>query len=273
MNAQNTKISRRGLMLGTAALVATSAMPSFAKEAITQFKPTGSASVDHAALSAILSAVVKRDAEGYHQVDYKVLKGDRAPLKAYLAAMAKVDPVTLSSDEAHAYWVNLYNAVTLDIVVEHYPVSSIKKINLGGGGLFGSGPWSKPLITISGQELTLDDIEHRIVRGLFNDPMSHYGLNCASYSCPNLETEAYTGANINDKLAKSARDYIGHKRGVRVRRDRITASKIFSWYADDFGGEDKLKAHWAEFATAEKAAEITAADIRNYTYDWSLNDV
>lgn len=273
MNAENIQISRRVLMLSAAAFMGASVMPSFAKDAITKFKPTGSAKVDHSALSNILGAVVKRDSKGYHQVDYKVLKGDVGPLKAYLAAMEKVNPVSLSVDEAHAYWVNLYNAVTLDIVVQHYPVSSIKKINLGGGGLFGSGPWSKPLITISGEALTLDDIEHRIVRAIFNDPMSHYGLNCASFSCPNLETEAYTGANINDKLAKSARDYIGHSRGVRVRNGKITASKIFSWYADDFGGEGNLKAHWAQFASADKAAEINAASIRNYTYDWSLNDV
>ncbi|MBA3447167.1 MAG: DUF547 domain-containing protein [Pseudaminobacter sp.] len=191
----------------------------------------------------------------------------------YIADLETVDPTRLSRDEAHAYWTNLYNAKTLDVVLGRYPVSSIKKINLGGGGIFGGGPWSKKLITVQGIKLSLDDIEHRIVRPLFADPMSHYGLNCASYSCPNLATVSYTGQNIDSKLLEGASDYINHDRGLSISDGRITASKIYSWYANDFGGEDHLKVHWKQFATPELAAKIDGGRIGSYVYDWTLNDI
>lgn len=259
--------------MGAGAIVAASTMPSFAKGAIAKFKPAGGGSFDHGAFNQILGQHVKRDSAGYNRFDYAALKRNVAPLKAYLKALTAIDPTTLSRNEAHAYWINLYNAKTLDVVIDRYPVSSIKKINLGGGGLFGSGPWSKPLITVSGTNLSLDDVEHRIVRALFKDPMSHYGLNCASYSCPNLASKAYTGGNITGLLQQTGRDYVGHNRGVRVRNGKITASKIFSWYDDDFGGKGNLKAHWTSLATPAKAAEINNAKISKFTYDWSLNDV
>ena len=265
--------SRRNVLVGTSAILAASTMPSFGKGAIAKFNPKGSASFDHGAFSQILGKYVKRDGDGYNRFDYAGMKSNRGSLTAYLNALTSADPTKLSRNEAHAYWINLYNAKTLDIVVGKYPVSSIKKINLGGGGLFGSGPWSKPLISISGTNLSLDDVEHRIVRALFKDPMSHYGLNCASYSCPNLASKAYTGGNIKALLAQTGRDYIGHNRGVRVRGGKITASKIFSWYDDDFGGKRNLKAHWMSLATPAKAAEIKPAKISKFTYDWSLNDV
>jgi hypothetical protein len=152
--------------------------------------------------------------------------------------------VSLSRNEAHAYWINLYNAKTLEVVAEAYPVTSIKKINLGGSFLFGSGPWKAKLMTVNGTELSLDDVEHEIVRALFNDPMSHYGLNCASYSCPNLATRAYTGANVNALARQTGCRLCQSSARGGVSNGRITASKIYSWYAGDFGGKGRLKDHW-----------------------------
>jgi Protein of unknown function, DUF547 len=236
------------------------------------FRPAGSGSVDHSAFDALLADAVKLDASGYAAVDYAGLKRRHGELIAYVEALQGVDAAGLSRGEAHAYWINLYNAKTLDVVLERYPVKSIRDINLGGG-FFGRGPWSKKLMTVSGTELSLDDVEHRIVRALFNDPFSHYALNCASVSCPNLMPRAYTAANLTAQMAESARLYINHPRGLRLANGSITASKIYSWYADDFGGKDNLKAHWAEFAAPELAAALAAADIGSFTYDWTLNDV
>ena len=256
-----------------AALTLAAAAPALAADdAIERFRPAGSATVDHSAFDTLLTKHVRPDGEGYTRVDYAGLATDHATLDAYLDELATVSPADLSRDEAHAYWINLYNAKTLDVVLDHYPVESIRRINLGGA-LFKPGPWSKEILAIDGTELTLDDVEHRIVRAIFDDPMSHYGLNCASYSCPNLMPTAYTGANVDALLEESGRQYVGHDRGVRVRDGRITASKIFQWYADDFGGEDALKAHWTSLADGEKAAEIDAAEIARYRYDWSLNDL
>lgn len=266
------QLDRRTALLGLAAIAAAPALvPLEALAALTGFRPRGRASVDHSAFDQLLKAHVRPDAEAYNRVDYRGVKANQAALKAYLAMLQGIDPTSLSKNEAHAYWINLYNAKTLDVVAEAFPVSSIKKINLGGSFLFGSGPWKAKLMRVNGTELSLDDVEHEIVRALFKDPMSHYGLNCASYSCPNLATRAYTGANIDALLRQSGVDYVNHPRGVAIKNGRITASKIYSWYAGDFGGKGKLKDHWASLAEPAKAAEIQAASISGYEYDWSIN--
>jgi hypothetical protein len=274
---RTTAFSRRQLLGGAVAvggLAVLSPGTAAASEALTRFRPKGTGGMDHRALDAILARHVKPDAERYNRVDYRSLKaGAQGALKAYVQVLEAARPSTFSSAEAHAYWVNLYNAKTLDVVLDHYPVTSIKRINLGGGGLFGSGPWSRKLMTVEGEALSLDDIEHRIVRPLFSDPMSHYALNCASYSCPNLAAKAYTGAAIARMMDESGRAYVNHPRGVRVSGGVITASRIYSWYAADFGGRAKLKGHWTALAEPDLAARIAPAAIGGYEYDWTLNDV
>tara|TARA_R110002020_G_scaffold993_7_gene4947 strand:- start:604 stop:1419 length:816 start_codon:yes stop_codon:yes gene_type:complete len=267
-------LDRRTLLAGLAATAAASALPSRpAAAAMAAFSPKGAGTADHSAFDALLRAHVRPDGAGYNRVDYRELKANLAALEAYVASLEAMNPVLLSRNEAHAYWINLYNAKTLQIVTAAFPVSSIKKINLGGSFLFGSGPWKARLMSVNGRALSLDDVEHEIVRGLFGDPMSHYGLNCASYSCPNLATRAFTGANVDALLRDNAVDYVNHPRGVAVSNGRITASKIYSWYAGDFGGKGRLKDHWMALASPQKAAEIAAATISGYEYDWSINAV
>jgi Protein of unknown function, DUF547 len=263
-------MNRRSFLLA-ATSVALLPQAAYAAAPLRAFKPGGAGTVDHSAFDTILKSHVSVDDAGYARVDYRGLKAKAGALSEYLKALEAVDAPALSRGEAHAYWINLYNAKTLDVVLERYPVASIRDINLGGG-FFGRGPWSKKMMTVSGTELSLDDVEHRIVRPLFNDPLSHYALNCASYSCPNLMPTAYTAANRKALMAESAALYINHPRGVSVDGGRITASKIYSWYADDFGGKDKLKEHWAAYATPELAARIADAALGSFVYDWSLND-
>ncbi|MEX3011297.1 DUF547 domain-containing protein [Hoeflea sp. TYP-13] len=271
-----TGISRRQLLTGTTTITAVficGISPVTAAGPIGKFRPGGNGGIGHSAFDAILRAYVRRDANGYNTIDYRGLKAaGHGALKSYLGTLQNAKPSTFSANEAHAYWINLYNAATLDVVTDHYPVTSIKKINLGGGGLFGSGPWSRRFLSVEGTALSLDDIEHRIVRPIFSDPMSHYGLNCASYSCPNLVTSAYTGSNLDGLLQRNARDYVNHERGVSVRSGRITSSKIYSWYAADFGGKPRLKQHWGAFAAPQHGAAIRAASLGRFVYDWSLND-
>jgi Protein of unknown function, DUF547 len=267
--------SRRHLLLGSAALFSAALLPelAYAASALTAFTPSGSGGFDHSAFNSVLSGAVVPDNEGYNHVNYKALKGKAAALKAALAQMQKANPSSFSKAEAMAFWINLYNAKTLDVVLDRYPVASIKKINLGGGGLFGSGPWSAKILNVEGQELSLDDVEHRILRPLFKDPMVHYALNCASYSCPNLSASAFTAKNTASQMEASASAYINHPRGVSVDGTAITASRIYSWYGADFGGKRKLKAHWMKFAAPDKAAAINSALAVSFGYDWKLNDV
>lgn len=266
--------TRRALLAGAAALAAASALPAPANAAaIGTFRPRGNSGMDHSAFDALLQRFVATDGNGYNAVDYRSFRAaGLSDLKAYLAALEQAAPSTFSRAEAHAYWINLYNAKTLEVVLDHYPVRSIRDIDLGGG-LFRRGPWSKELLTVEGVGISLDDIEHNIVRPLFDDPLSHYGLNCASYSCPNLAGRAYSGDNISTLLSQGASDYICHPRGVSVSDGRIAASKIYSWYADDFGGRRGLKPHWLEFAGPDHANEIEPASIGGFHYDWRLNEV
>lgn len=275
MNPTTQALSRRNLLAGAGTGIVATVLPSVGDAStLGQFTPAGGDRIGHDTFDALLQRFVQPDAERYNRVDYRALRdAGHQTVKTYVTGLVQSDPTRLSRDEAHAYWINLYNAKTLDVVLDHYPVRSIRDIKLGGGGLFKTGPWSRKLLIINGTELSLDDIEHRIVRPVFSDPMSHYGLNCASYSCPNLATRAYTGENIAGMLAQSGRDYVNHSRGVHVSNGRITASRIYNWYADDFGGTGGLKRHWMALATPDLASRIEAASIGGYDYDWSLNDV
>jgi hypothetical protein len=116
-------------------------------------------------------------------------------LKDYISTLVAVDPATLNRSEQFALLANLYNAKTIDIVLENYPVKSIKDISLGGGlfAAFTGGPWKAKVLKMKGVALSLDDIEHGILRPTFRDPRVHYAVNCASVGCPNLGTEAFTG--------------------------------------------------------------------------------
>ena len=273
----SVELTRRAVLaaaLASGSAAVLPAIPAYAASPIRAFKPSGSGKMGHKAFDSILKRHLKPDNAGYNRVDYRGLKNSaHGALKAYLGDLQAATPSRFSQAAAHAYWINLYNAATLDVVLDHYPVKSIKKINLGGGGLFGSGPWSKDLLKVEGQDLSLDDVEHRIVRPLFRDPLSHYALNCASYSCPNLATTAFTHTNLSALMAENAVKYVNHTRGVDVSRGSITASKIYSWYAGDFGGRSKLKSHWSQFAEPDLSGAIKAARIGRFRYDWSLNDV
>lgn len=277
MNIPFKALSRRNLLVGLVLCGVGAAQNGTAfaeQEPIAAFVPKGSGSVTHERFDALLQAYVRRNAERYNRVDYRSLqRSGHAELKLYIAGLEEHDPVTLSATDALAYWINLYNAKTLDVVLSSYPIPSIREIKLGGGGFFTSGPWSKKIVRINGSDLSLDDIEHRIVRPIFGDPMSHYGLNCASYSCPNLLSRAYTGDTIASALQANAVDYINHRRGISISGNVIIASKIYSWYAGEFGRGLKLKEHWMKYAEPDLGVRIQRAKIGSFTYDWSLNDV
>ncbi|MCV6546783.1 MAG: DUF547 domain-containing protein [Cohaesibacter sp.] len=249
-------------------------VPSSAKAAslANSFAAKGSASLDHSDYSNLLKRYVVKGSDGLNRVNYRGLKTQRKALKAYLDRMQGVNVKSLSSNAAKAFWINLYNAKTLDVVLDRYPVKSIKDIKLGGG-FFGSGPWKKKLLTVGGKQLSLDDIEHKIARKTWKDSRLHYGFNCASIGCPNLLPEAFKGAKINSQLNKAARDYINHPRGVSVTKNGITASKIYDWYDEDFGSKKQLIAHWQRHAAPHlKQALIKQQSIKGYAYNWSLND-
>src|SRR5262249_29757114 len=179
----------------------------------------------------------------------------------------------LDRREQFAYWVNLYNAATLRIVLDHYPVKSIRDISLGGA-LFQVGPWGAKVVTVKGERLSLDDIEHRILRPLWRDARVHYVVNCASIGCPDMPPAPLTGANAEAVLETAARGYINHPRGALTQNGRLVVSSLYRWYREDFGGSDAgVLAHLRRYALPPLAAEFSRVSaIDRYEYDWSLND-
>jgi len=229
--------------------------------------------IDHSAYTAVLETYIVRDETlALNRFRYgAVTAEDQKALDAYLERMQGIEISQHNRAVQRAYWTNLYNALTLDLVLKAYPVESIRDI---GGGLFSSGPWSDTVATVEGVELTLNDIEHRILRPIWDDPLNHYGVNCASVSCPNLLKQAYTSDNIERLLRENARDYVNSSRGVRIENGEVTASKIYEWFQADFGGtETAVINHIRQFAGPERAARLDViGEIDDYAYDWSLND-
>jgi len=238
-----------------------------------QNSPDSGISPDHGVWDTFLKTFVKDDPAGLNRVDYAgVTDADKNALAGYLTQLAATPVLSLNRDEQQAYWINLYNALTVQVILDHFPVATIRDIDISPG-LFSDGPWGKKLIDIEGEPVSLDDIEHRILRPIWNDPRQHYALNCASVGCPDLIARAYTAADMERLLNENAAAYVNSPRGVRIQDGGIVASSIYDWFAEDFGGSEKgVILHLAQYATgAGKAALEKAAGIDDYDYDWSLN--
>lgn len=233
--------------------------------------------VDHSAWDRLLKTYVKPGADGLNRVDYASLKADGLPaLRKYIATLEQVDPRKLDRNDQFALLANLYNAKTLEVVASRYPIKSIKDISLGGGlvASLTGGPWKAKVTKLGGVTLSLDDIEHGIMRPIFKDPRVHYAVNCASVGCPNLGTEAFTGAKLNAQLEQAAKDYVNSPRSVRFGNGKPVISSIYVWYIDDFGGTDQgILDHLRKYAAPgleKRLAGVKA--LGGDDYDWSLND-
>lgn len=214
------------------------------------------------------------DAGGLVRLDYARLKNSpsRAILEGYIDELEGQNPDTMSADAAVSYWANLYNAVTVKVIVDNYPVKSIKQIK---SGVFKPGPWDLKLITVNGQSLSLNDIEHGIMRKKYPSPHVHYMVNCASVGCPNLVAGEWRAETLKADREAAARAFINSPRGVAVNGNKLTLSSIYNWFKEDFGGSKANQlAHIRKFADANLAAAIdNGATIKGYDYDWTLNGV
>ncbi|WP_348672465.1 DUF547 domain-containing protein [uncultured Abyssibacter sp.] len=229
--------------------------------------------VDHGDWSRLLQRYVRERESGANRFDYgAVSDADRDRLAGYVDTLAAIDPRGLNRAEQKAYWINLYNALTVQQILEAYPVGSIRDIR---SGLFSPGPWKKDLVSVAGQPLTLNDIEHRILRPIWQDPLIHYGVNCASIGCPDLLATAYTGDSVDEQLAGNARAYVNDARGAQVTDDGLMVSSIYIWFQADFGGSDAgVIEHLRRYADPALRKRLDGVrDIDDDRYDWSLNDV
>ena len=229
--------------------------------------------IDHSRWQGLLDRHLRADhPSGINRFDYAAVAADpedRRQLTSYLRHLSATDPRTYARDEQMAYWINLYNALTVFVVVGRYPVDSITDIR---SGLFSFGPWDEKLIDVGGEKLTLNQIEHGILRPIWRDPRIHYAVNCASLGCPNLATEVYRADNLERLLDQGARDYVNHPRGARVENGKLVLSSIYEWYEADFGGTDAgVIAHLRDYADPDLARVLDGHERFDDDYDWSLN--
>lgn len=235
-----------------------------------------------AAYDTVLKRYVVVSSDGINRVDYArwhKSAEDRKALDAYVTQLSARQPSKMPRNDAFAYWGNLYNAVTLKVILDRFPVASIRDIKSSGSWLdFKSytGPWREQRVTVEGKKLSLDNIEHDIMRPTFKDPRVHYVVNCASFGCPNLMDRAWRAATLEADLDAAARAFINHPRAVTVLPSGgLKVSSIYKWFIADFGGDDAgVIAHLKTYAEPALAAKLTPATrVVEDGYDWALNGV
>lgn len=262
-----------GLSLAIVAFSTTAAPRADLWERWTAHDPSAVTTIDHNPWDRFLKTYVSAFPDGVNRVAYaRVSDTDRKRLDRYIDDLTVLPISAYSRDEQRAYWINLYNALTVQLILDHYPVKSIRRIK---PNVFSFGPWRKKLITVEGERLSLDDIEHRILRPIWRDPRLHYAVNCASIGCPNLGTEAYTASNADTLLDRGAQTYVNNARGAEFRNGRLIVSSIYKWFQEDFGDSDEgVIEHLQRYAEPTLAARLNGTKkISGDRYNWALNDV
>ena len=209
------------------------------------------------------NTITKKNVGGSGKVDYKGMKTDLAKIKAYLLHLEKTVPTAdWSKNEKLAYWINLYNASTVYLIVSNYPTTSITKLS-------GGKPWDKKFIKSGTNTYSLNDIENNIVRPQFKDPRIHAALNCAAVSCPKLLNGAYLPSKLNAQLDTQVRAWINDATKNKLNVNKAQVSKIFEWYKVDFKGG---VVSFINKYTSSNTALLSTAKISYLEYDWALNE-
>lgn len=202
-------------------------------------------------------------------VKYQALKGSHEKLRLYLAdvsLVSKADYETFSGEEKLAFLINAYNAFTLELITQHYPVQSIKDI----GGWFSS-PWKKDFFSLFGEKHTLDDIEHQMIRKWFDEPRIHFALVCAARSCPPLKDSPYLAPELDNQLSEAAKNFLSDSGRNRFdpQSQTLYLSSIFKWYGSDFDPKyGSAKEYVAQFFKIDHRT----LSVSYLSYDWRLND-
>ena len=248
--------------------------------------PLHAADVAHGQWNQLLQDHVRMGPQGQQsRVDYAAIKKNEAALDEYLARLAKVSQSSFdgwSDDSQLAFLINAYNAWTVKLVLSRYPkLDSIKDI-----GFLWSSPWKKSFIPLLGETRSLDDIEHKLIRGTarYGEPRIHFAVNCASIGCPALLNRAYKAEILESQLDAVSRGFLSDRRRNGIKKGVLRVSPIFKWYVQDFSkgwqGATSLRAYLAIYAKAlglsdaEKAQLISGKLAIEYSdYDWALNDV
>lgn len=193
-------------------------------------------------------------------VNYKALKSNRKTLLAYITQLSKNMPNdNWTKEDKLAYWINAYNAMTVDLILRHYPIKSIKDIDK---------PWEQRFWKLGDKWYNLDEIEHQILRKM-NEPRIHFAIVCASYSCPKLENHAYVASNIENQLTKATKSFLSDPERNSISENKIVLSKIFQWFAKDFKQNGSL----IDFINQYLDIQVSAKAKKTFkVYSWVLNE-
>lgn len=227
----------------------------------------GSDTPDHGIWNELLRKHVKSNG----MVDYQGFKLESEKLDRYLDLLSANPPdrSTWSEAEQLAYWINAYNAFTVKLIVDNYPVKSIRDLGPKLEIPLVNDVWHLKFFEIGGQKASLDEIEHSILRKEFEEPRIHFAINCASVSCPPLLNEAFVPEKLEDQLEKVARDFVNDSMRNKISKDKIEISSIFSWFKGDFTKNGSL----IEFLNQYSVTQISPkAKISHLDYNWSLNE-
>lgn len=228
---------------------------------------TGTAPPSHQLWTQLLTMYVRDDGN----VNYQGFVQDKAKLQRYLDTLSQNPPDTTTWSEAEqlAYWINAYNAFTVKLIVDNYPLESITELHptLHVPGV--NTVWHKKFFRIGNQKSSLDEIEHQILRKQFNEPRIHFAINCASKSCPPLRPEAYEAGKLEEQLQEQARSFINNPKYNQIETNRAEVSKIFSWFSGDFTRQGSLQEYLNKYSTVQLKADAAVA---YKDYDWSLNE-
>ena len=219
----------------------------------------------------IFDDLLKKYVNDAGMVNYKGIQKERAKFNKYLNLLESNAPNShWTKNEKLAYWINAYNAYTIELVLNHYPVKSIKDIGSSVKIPFVSTGWDIKFIKIGSEEYNLNDLEHGIIRKRFDEPRIHFALVCAALSCPKLKNEAYDPARLDAQLTSAVKDFLANPiKNEIINQDKAELSKLFSWYKGDFTKKTSL----IEFLNKYAPKKINEkAKIIYKTYDWSLNE-
>lgn len=227
---------------------------------------TGTKAPSHKLWDELLKANVSPDGT----VDYKGFISEKKKLDQYLKLISENAPdrKTWSREEQLAYWINAYNAFTVKLIVDNYPVESIRDLGPSLKIPLIKDVWHYKFFSIGGKESSLDEIEHSILRKEFEEPRIHFAINCASVSCPPLLNEAFLPSKIDDQLDKVAKDFINGSRN-KITPNSIQISSIFSWFKGDFTKNGSLIDFLNKFS---KVKINSGAKVSYLDYNWNLNE-
>ena len=223
-----------------------------------------SPTVDHSIFADLLKKYVKNG-----RVDYAGFKSEETKLDEYLKILEAVDSKSLSKDEQFAFYANVYNAWTIKLILSGYPeVKSIKDL----GNLFQS-PWKKKIVRIDNDVMTLDNVEHDILRPRFKDPRVHFAINCAAISCPPLRPEPFQGDILNSQLDDSTRSFLNDPTSYKIDGNKFYVSRIFKWFGEDF--DHDVLGFYLKYADGDLKQNLSEnqkkIQIKYLDYDWTLN--